>query len=269
MACFAHSLPVIESKDIIQQIDTTTPSPGKTQMVSASGANRWSSTDAAIIDETIPVYSLFSPSLDVAACSARSACSLYISIKVACSGSSFISLPQDSLVFASPHLDFSANQIYLLPATRDVNPDERDAACQAWFDHTASEICYGNRRAYCAREPVCIQPLRDPQRAWRPPHRQRNANSTSTGSVATPCRQPPRARADVSGGRPSQAYGFPQRRESTAPFSFAKVFVELIEPFTELLYGRTASILNQLIENLLERLLDGVCLVGNDPRRAV
>ena len=89
-----------------------------------------------------------------------------------------------------------------------------------------------------------------------------------TGSAATPCRKPPPTpelmSVDVALYKP-----IPQRRESTAPFSFAKVFVELIEPFTELLYGRTASILNQLIEDLLERLLGGVCLVGNDPRRAV
>ena len=57
---------------------------------------------------------------------------------------------------------FNADQIDGLPAkyapeTPDVNPDARDAACQAWIDALGIDIRYGGERAYYAPGPDRIQ----------------------------------------------------------------------------------------------------------------
>ena len=57
---------------------------------------------------------------------------------------------------------FNADQIDGLPEryapqVPDVNPDERDARCQAWFDTLGIEIRYGGQRAYYAPGPDRIQ----------------------------------------------------------------------------------------------------------------
>ena len=57
---------------------------------------------------------------------------------------------------------FNADQIDALPAKYvpeipDVNPDERDAACQAWIDSLGIEVRYGGQRAYYAPGPDRIQ----------------------------------------------------------------------------------------------------------------
>ena len=57
---------------------------------------------------------------------------------------------------------FNADQIDDLPAkyvpeVPDVNPDERDTACQAWFDALGIDIAYGGTRAYYAPGPDRIQ----------------------------------------------------------------------------------------------------------------
>ena len=44
-----------------------------------------------------------------------------------------------------------------VPEIPDVNPDERDAACQAWIDSLGIEIRYGGQRAYYAPGPDRIQ----------------------------------------------------------------------------------------------------------------
>ena len=53
---------------------------------------------------------------------------------------------------------FNADQIdglpdKYVPEIPDVNPDERDAACQAWIDSLGIEIRYGGQRAYYAPGP--------------------------------------------------------------------------------------------------------------------
>ena len=57
---------------------------------------------------------------------------------------------------------FNADQIDGLPEKYtpeipDVNPDERDAACQAWIDSLGVEIRHGGQRAYYAPGPDRIQ----------------------------------------------------------------------------------------------------------------
>ena len=57
---------------------------------------------------------------------------------------------------------FNADQIDRLPEkyvpeVPDVNPEERDAACEAWFDSLGIEIRYGGERAYYAPGPDRIQ----------------------------------------------------------------------------------------------------------------
>ena len=57
---------------------------------------------------------------------------------------------------------FNADQIdglpeKYVPEVPDVNPDERDAACQAWIDRLSIEIRYGGQRAYYAPGPDRIQ----------------------------------------------------------------------------------------------------------------
>ena len=57
---------------------------------------------------------------------------------------------------------FNADQIdglpeKYVPEIPDVNPDERDAACQAWIDSLGIEIRYGGQRAYYAPGPDRIQ----------------------------------------------------------------------------------------------------------------
>ena len=57
---------------------------------------------------------------------------------------------------------FNADQIdglpeKYVPEIPDVNPDERDAACQAWIDRLGIEIRYGGQRAYYAPGPDRIQ----------------------------------------------------------------------------------------------------------------
>ena len=57
---------------------------------------------------------------------------------------------------------FNCDQIDGLPAKYapdipDVNPDERDAACEAWFDALGIEIRHGGERAYYAPGPDRIQ----------------------------------------------------------------------------------------------------------------
>ena len=57
---------------------------------------------------------------------------------------------------------FNCDQIDGLPAkyvpeVPDVNPDERDAACQAWIDRLGIEIRYGGQRAYYAPAPDRVQ----------------------------------------------------------------------------------------------------------------
>ena len=57
---------------------------------------------------------------------------------------------------------FNAHQIDDLPGKYvpeipDVNPDERDAACDAWFDSLGIDIRYGGERAYYAPGPDRIQ----------------------------------------------------------------------------------------------------------------
>ena len=57
---------------------------------------------------------------------------------------------------------FNADQIDGLPEKYtpeipDVNPDERDAACQAWIDSLGVEIRYGGQRAFYAPGPDRIQ----------------------------------------------------------------------------------------------------------------
>ena len=57
---------------------------------------------------------------------------------------------------------FNADQIDDLPEkyapeVPDVNPDERDAACQAWIERLGIEIRYGGQRAYYAPGPDRIQ----------------------------------------------------------------------------------------------------------------
>ncbi|MDE0367088.1 MAG: zincin-like metallopeptidase domain-containing protein [Gammaproteobacteria bacterium] len=57
---------------------------------------------------------------------------------------------------------FNADQIdglpeKYVPEVPDVNPDERDAACQAWIDSLGIEIRYGGERAYYAPGPDRIQ----------------------------------------------------------------------------------------------------------------
>ncbi len=44
-----------------------------------------------------------------------------------------------------------------VPETPDVNPDARDAACEAWFDSLGIEIRYGSQRAYYAPGPDRVQ----------------------------------------------------------------------------------------------------------------
>ena len=44
-----------------------------------------------------------------------------------------------------------------VPEIPDVNPDERDAACQAWIDSLGVDIRYGGQRAYYAPGPDRIQ----------------------------------------------------------------------------------------------------------------
>ena len=44
-----------------------------------------------------------------------------------------------------------------VPEIPDVNPDERDAACQAWIDSLGIEIRYGGQRAYYAPGPDRVQ----------------------------------------------------------------------------------------------------------------
>ena len=44
-----------------------------------------------------------------------------------------------------------------VPEIPDVNPDERDAACQAWIDRLGIEIRYGGQRAYYAPGPDRVQ----------------------------------------------------------------------------------------------------------------
>jgi len=57
---------------------------------------------------------------------------------------------------------FNADQIdglpeKYVPEIPDVNPDERDAACDAWFDSLGIDIRYGGERAYYAPGPDRIQ----------------------------------------------------------------------------------------------------------------
>ena len=57
---------------------------------------------------------------------------------------------------------FNADQIdglpeQYVPEIPDVNPDQRDAACQAWFDSLDIEIRYGGQRAYYAPGPDRVQ----------------------------------------------------------------------------------------------------------------
>ena len=57
---------------------------------------------------------------------------------------------------------FNADQIdglpeKYVPEIPDVNPDRRDAACQAWFDRLGIEIRYGGQRAYYAPGPDRVQ----------------------------------------------------------------------------------------------------------------
>ena len=57
---------------------------------------------------------------------------------------------------------FNADQIdglpeKYVPEIPDVNPDKRDAACQAWIDSLGIEIRYGGQRAYYAPGPDRIQ----------------------------------------------------------------------------------------------------------------
>ena len=57
---------------------------------------------------------------------------------------------------------FNADQIdglpeKYVPEVPDVNPDERDAACQAWIERLGIEIRYGGQRAYYAPGPDRIQ----------------------------------------------------------------------------------------------------------------
>ena len=44
-----------------------------------------------------------------------------------------------------------------VPAIPDINPDERDAACQAWIDSLGIEIRYGGQRAFYAPGPDRVQ----------------------------------------------------------------------------------------------------------------
>ena len=57
---------------------------------------------------------------------------------------------------------FNADQIdglpeKYVPEIPDVNPDERDAACDAWFERLGIDIRYGGERAYYAPGPDRIQ----------------------------------------------------------------------------------------------------------------
>ena len=57
---------------------------------------------------------------------------------------------------------FNADQIdglpeKYVPEVPDVNPEERDAACEVWFDSLGIEIRYGGERAYYAPGPDRIQ----------------------------------------------------------------------------------------------------------------
>ena len=57
---------------------------------------------------------------------------------------------------------FNADQIdglpdKYVPETPDVNPDERDAACDAWFERLGIDIRYGGELAYYAPGPDRIQ----------------------------------------------------------------------------------------------------------------
>ena len=57
---------------------------------------------------------------------------------------------------------FNADQIdglpeKYVPEVPDVNPEERDAACEAWFERLGIEIRYGGERAYYAPGPDRIQ----------------------------------------------------------------------------------------------------------------
>ena len=57
---------------------------------------------------------------------------------------------------------FNADQIdgvpdKYVPEIPDVNPDQRDAACEAWFDALGIEIRYGGQRAYYAPGPDRVQ----------------------------------------------------------------------------------------------------------------
>ena len=57
---------------------------------------------------------------------------------------------------------FNADQIDGLPdkyvaEIPDVNPDERDAACEAWFEALGIDIRYGGQRAYYAPGPDRVQ----------------------------------------------------------------------------------------------------------------
>ena len=57
---------------------------------------------------------------------------------------------------------FNADQIdglpgQYVPQVPGINPDERDAACEAWFERLGLEIRYGGERAYYAPGPDHIQ----------------------------------------------------------------------------------------------------------------
>ena len=58
-------------------------------------------------------------------------------------------------VFNTDQIDGLPDQY--VPEIPDVNPDERDAACQAWIDSLGIEIRYGGQRAFYAPGPDRVQ----------------------------------------------------------------------------------------------------------------